>query len=489
MLSWATTSVRKRQLVLTLGDIMANLAGLFGALAVTPVVMGTSVPNNVATVNLPTLITFVLGQLLAFFIFDLYNLRNRFALARTRALIAVACGATVVATSITLFLFRTMPLGLNVLISYAVFLLALTYSWRLIFFRWLLLPCRARRLLFLGLDPAVRKLISKVVHDEIDRHEVVALLTNDLLNGASPEGVPTGRLCKETIHGLAQDKKVDGIVYSVVANLSEEVLDSLVELGASNIALYDAPSFYAQRYEKVPIGAIDARWLVGAVQRHSHSVLAHTFRRVAEVMVCITVGILSAPLLALLSIAVKLEDGGPILYKQERLGLGRRPFVLYKFRTMIPDAEANTGPVWTRASDPRITRVGWLLRRTGFDELPQLINILRGEMTFVGIRPIREHFAEKLAREIPYYDVRFSIQPGVTGWAQTKYGYGWSKKGQLEKFEYELFYLRNASWLLDTFIIFKTAQKIALMRFSTASHDRTQPGGRATTPDPGKSAC
>jgi lipopolysaccharide/colanic/teichoic acid biosynthesis glycosyltransferase len=158
-----------------------------------------------------------------------------------------------------------------------------------------------------------------------------------------------------------------------------------------------------------------------------------------------------------------------VLFKQERLGLYQQPFIMYKFRTMIEDAEAQTGPMWTHMDDTRITHVGHILRKTGLDELPQLLNIIKGEMGFVGFRPIRKHFADILAQEIPHYHLRFILRPGVTGWSQVRYDYAGSKEGQLEKFQYELFYLQNASPLLDLFIIIKTLQKAILRRVSEVS--------------------
>jgi lipopolysaccharide/colanic/teichoic acid biosynthesis glycosyltransferase len=131
---------------------------------------------------------------------------------------------------------------------------------------------------------------------------------------------------------------------------------------------------------------------------------------------------------------------------------------------MVQDAEARTGPVWAEADDPRITRVGKLLRKSRLDELPQLLNALKGEMSFVGFRPIRRHFAQVLAEQIPYYALRFTIKPGITGWPQVKYNYAGSEGGQLEKFQYELFYLQHASPLLDAYIILKTVQTVLLRR-------------------------
>ncbi|NCO67356.1 MAG: hypothetical protein COY75_10055 [Nitrospirae bacterium CG_4_10_14_0_8_um_filter_41_23] len=152
------------------------------------------------------------------------------------------------------------------------------------------------------------------------------------------------------------------------------------------------------------------------------------------------------------------------MFKQERLGQNEQPFTLMKFRTMIDNAEKTTGPKWASEDDSRITKVGKILRKARLDELPQFFNVLKGEMSFVGPRPIRKHFADMLAKEIPYYRLRFTVKPGLTGWAQVKGDYAGSKEGQKEKLEYDLYYIQNQSILFDLFIILKTVQTVLFRR-------------------------
>jgi lipopolysaccharide/colanic/teichoic acid biosynthesis glycosyltransferase len=170
-----------------------------------------------------------------------------------------------------------------------------------------------------------------------------------------------------------------------------------------------------------------------------------------------------APLLGLVGLAIKLDSSGPVLFRQERLGQWRRPFTCLKFRTMCEDAERNTGPVWAAAGDPRITRVGRFLRKSRMDELPQLWNVLRGDMSLVGTRPIRRYFADQLAGLIPFYDLRFLEKPGLTGWAQVKYRYSSSYTEQIEKFYFDYYYIRHRSLALDAYIMFLTLVVIVRM--------------------------
>jgi exopolysaccharide biosynthesis polyprenyl glycosylphosphotransferase len=174
-----------------------------------------------------------------------------------------------------------------------------------------------------------------------------------------------------------------------------------------------------------------------------------------------TVGfILSAPLTLLTALAVYLESEGPVLYCQERVGEHGRIFTVFKFRSMRADAESDGTPVWARENDDRVTRVGRFIRKTRLDELPQLWNVLRGDMSFVGPRPERPFFVEQLDKEIPFYQQRHAVKPGVTGWAQIKYEYGSSIEDAMEKLRYDLYYIKHLSIALDLSIVFDTVKVV-----------------------------
>jgi len=169
--------------------------------------------------------------------------------------------------------------------------------------------------------------------------------------------------------------------------------------------------------------------------------------------------ILLSPFILVISILIKIDSRGPVFYNQERVGERGKIFKLLKFRSMVENAEAN-GPVWAEQDDKRITRVGRWMRKWRLDEVPQMFNVLKGDMSFVGPRPERSFFVEKLRKEIPFYDQRFSVRPGVTGWAQIKYRYGASKEDALEKLKYDLYYIKNLSLLYDLLIIFETIKVV-----------------------------
>jgi exopolysaccharide biosynthesis polyprenyl glycosylphosphotransferase len=187
-------------------------------------------------------------------------------------------------------------------------------------------------------------------------------------------------------------------------------------------------------------------------------------KRLLDVTISLLGLIVSLPVLALLATAVKLTSRGPALYHQQRVGQNGTLFVVHKLRTMRSDAEAETGAVWAKREDGRTTRIGRLLRRLRFDELPQLWNVLVGDMSLVGPRPERPEFVRELTRQIPFYGQRHVVKPGLTGWAQVRYTYGASVEDAMEKLQYDLFYIKNASIAFDLFIIFKTVQTVILRR-------------------------
>lgn len=176
--------------------------------------------------------------------------------------------------------------------------------------------------------------------------------------------------------------------------------------------------------------------------------------------------ILVSPIMLLTAIAVRLSSPGPILYRQVRVGLDDVPFTLYKFRSMRADAEAATGAVWASIDDPRVTKIGRIIRKLRFDELPQLYNTLKGDMSIVGPRPERPEFAEGLSRKIPYYRQRHCVRPGITGWAQINFKYGDTLEDTMTKLEYDLYYIKNMSFSLDTYIVFHTVKAMLLSRGS-----------------------
>jgi sugar transferase (PEP-CTERM system associated) len=228
------------------------------------------------------------------------------------------------------------------------------------------------------------------------------------------------------------------------------------------VNIEEGASFYERVTGRVSLNMIRPSWLIFS-SRGRQARIAGIARNIVHRIVAMMGGLISLPFAIVTAILIKVDSTGPILYKQERVGKNGQPFTLMKFRSMRTDAE-KAGPVWASLDDDRTTRVGKVIRKLRIDEIPQFWNIFRGEMDFVGPRPERQHFVSQLAQEIPYYEQRHLIAPGLTGWAQIKYPYGASIEDARQKLQYDLYYIKNQSLVLDAIILFETIKIILFGR-------------------------
>jgi sugar transferase (PEP-CTERM system associated) len=257
-------------------------------------------------------------------------------------------------------------------------------------------------------------------------------------------------------------------VHRVVVSLSEArgklPMDRLLDLRLRGGVMFDhLASVYEEYTGKIAVENLRPSWLIFSDGFRKTRPLLF-LKRVADVVLSAVGLLLLSPVMAIVAALVKLTSPGPALYHQERVGLNGRTFTVHKFRTMRSDAEKGTGPVWATANDSRVTTVGRFLRRTRLDEIPQLWNVLRGDMSFVGPRPERPTFVEQLSAQIPFYPQRHVVKPGVTGWAQVRYTYGASVEDAIEKLQYDLYYIKNMSLALDLVIVLETIKTVVLRR-------------------------
>jgi sugar transferase (PEP-CTERM system associated) len=254
---------------------------------------------------------------------------------------------------------------------------------------------------------------------------------------------------------VAKAHKATEIVVAVENRRGRLPIECLLRCRMQGIDVIEAPSFLERETGRVDIEALRPSWLIFSNGFASDVVYSVT-KRGCDLAGAVLGLVLTAPLMALVALAVRLETPGPVLYTQKRVGRLGRPFTIFKFRSMYVDAERRGQARWATKDDPRITRVGRILRRTRLDELPQLFNVLRGDMSFIGPRPERPEFVDRLAAQIPYYNERHRIRPGLTGWAQINYRYSDSFESSKEKLCYDLYYLKNRSLFLDLVITQQT---------------------------------
>jgi sugar transferase (PEP-CTERM system associated) len=280
------------------------------------------------------------------------------------------------------------------------------------------------------------------------------------------EGAVTRECMASHLAAIARGQGVHYIIVAMQDRREAMPMQELLQLRLhSAVRIEEATSWLEKISGKIEIETLYPSWIIYADGFHFSQTL-RLGRRLLNFTVAFITLLLAAPLIPFIILAVKIDSAGPALYRQRRVGRGGKVFLCYKFRTMRPDAEADIGPTWADDDDPRITRVGKVLRVTRLDEIPQLWCVLKGDMAFVGPRPERPEFVDLLTREIPYYSLRELVRPGITGWAQIRYKYGNTIADAKEKLQYDLFYIKNASIGLDVLILFQTIKILLLRRGS-----------------------
>jgi len=281
----------------------------------------------------------------------------------------------------------------------------------------------------------------------------------------SPVCVPAELIvgdCKDLL-ATALQVRADIIVVALSERRGQFPFSDVLRCKLHNIQIMDAPSMYERVQGKLMLETITPSWLIFSDGFHRTSLFTF-WKRSVDVALSVIGLCLTLPFFPLVALAIKLDSRGPVFFRQLRVGNREKGFMLYKFRSMRQDAEAGSGAVWAEKNDPRVTRLGTFLRNSRVDELPQLINVFKGEMSFIGPRPERPEFVEKLKEVIPYYLKRHSIKPGLTGWAQVRYPYGASVEDAVEKLRYDLYYIKNISSFLDILIFFETIKVILFGR-------------------------
>ncbi len=363
-----------------------------------------------------------------------------------------AVGVSALLLAVLTHAFPTLLVGNSVFPLGVVILTAGLLGWRIIYYWLLRQPMFRERVYVLGSDEHTQRVVSSLLGlshlgvDVVDLEDVMGPLTRDEL--------------AERVRGL-KDKMVHRVIVAVADRRGTVPVRELLDLRFHGVKVEYAAALLEQHSGKIEIDNLSPSWLIFSEGfRLSH--VYRLVRTVASALMSLALLVLILPLIPFIVLAIKLTSPGPALYRQARVGLNRKIFYCLKFRTMRADAEADTGPTWAGDEDPRITRVGRFLRTTRLDEIPQLWNILRGDMLFVGPRPERPEFVDWLATEIPYYQLRHVVRPGLTGWAQVRYKYGNSVQDAKEKLKYDLFYIKNISLTLDVLIVLKTLKVVLL---------------------------
>jgi sugar transferase (PEP-CTERM system associated) len=397
---------------------------------------------------------------------DLYDLRT---ITKTRGFavrVVRAIGATSLILGIAYWLFPPLVVEQGVFLLSAVLAACLVMAWRAAFALVIARLAPRERLLLVGTSPAAVVLARELFER---RHElgveIVGFVDPDPTRVGAPVINPGVVGTIDDIPELAGRMRVDRVVVSLSDERGKLPMDRLLDVRMRTGVLFDhLASVYEEYTGKIALENLRPSWLVFSTGFRNSRTLLVT-KRAVDVVASIAGLILASPLMLISAIVVKLESPrSAILYHQERVGLNGKVFTIHKFRTMRPDAEAGTGPVWSGVNDTRVTAVGRFMRKSRLDEIPQLWNVLRGDMSLIGPRPERPQFVEQLTREIPFYGQRHVIKPGLTGWAQVRYAYGASVQDSLEKMQYDLYYVKHLSLAFDLVIALETIKIVILRR-------------------------
>jgi sugar transferase (PEP-CTERM system associated) len=401
--------------------------------------------------------------LAAFYLFDLYDFlvmhdRRELVLRLVQAL-----GLAWIALAFSFYAFPGLMLGRGISLIALPLALGLMVSWRVSIHWFLGHPDFGERILIVGSGNLAVELAREVLNRPDAGYRIAGFVGTDAeLLGKSLIN-PRVIGLTEQLDEVVKRENIDRIVVAMGERRGQLPTDKLLQLSlAGEVNIEEGAAFYERLTGRVSLSMLRPSWLI-FTGRGRQAKISELSRIVVHWLVALLGAILSLPLIVLTAVLIKLESRGPIFYKQERIGKNGRTFVLTKFRSMRVDAEQD-GPVWASKGDARTTRVGRIIRKMRVDEIPQFWNILKGEMSFVGPRPERPHFVAQLAAEIPFYEQRHLIAPGLTGWAQIKYPYGASTEDARQKLQYDLFYIKNQGLILDAIILFETVKIILFGR-------------------------
>ena len=345
--------------------------------------------------------------------------------------------------------------------SLALFLCAIL-TWRLAFNVVIRAPRLVENVLIVGTGPVAFGVARQIAEQHDFAYRIVGFADDAAAASSIPPGFP--RLLGRThdLNMLVTRYGVDRIIVAVADRRGCLPVGELVHAKLSGVCVEEAATTYERLTGKVMLENIKPSWVIFS-EGFRVSRGRRFLKRAVDLLLSLVGLIVAAIPMALTAIAVRLESGRPVLYRQERVGEHGRVFTLFKFRSMRVDAEGAT-PIWAQQGDSRVTRVGRVIRLTRLDELPQLWNVLRGDMSFVGPRPERPYFVQLLSQEIPFYHERHAVKPGITGWAQVKYRYGASVEDATEKLRYDLYYIKHLSVIFDLTIVFDTVKVILFKR-------------------------
>ena len=392
---------------------------------------------------------------------NLYDLNSSVSTNKLFIKLLQAFSGTSIALTVLFYLLPQVMVGRGIILPGLAVAFLFVAGWRL-FYHCLHVMAHFRvKVLIIGTGVEAKKLARELLHTKSLGYEVKGFIDEDPaklgMSIANPKVIGT----LDQLSAIVEHEGIDKVVVALTDRRGKLPLEALLTCKLRGVDVEEETTFYEKISGRVLLENLRPSWIIFS-RGFAITPLLGGLKRLADILLVSIALPLTAPLMPVIAMLIKLDSRGSVFFTQQRVGQNGKLFTLVKFRSMRADAEAATGPVFAGENDSRITRVGKLLRKTHLDELPQLLNVLKGDMSFVGPRPERPFFVEQLEKEIPYYTQRLSVKPGITGWAQVNYPYASTTEDAIEKLQLELYYIKNMSLLLDLFIILKTV-KIAVL--------------------------
>lgn len=428
--------------------------------------------------------TFSTIYFLVFYYFDLYSPE---LYCVTRQMIIRLTHAVMAASFILItiyFLYPSLSINRRIMAGNIIILPILMIAWRSIFTMVLSVEFPEKRILIVGYGDLAQKIGTEIIKWYGHGLKLVGFIgdiptpmeqytekSEKISNKKTiaKKGSPYRRRKDLAVIGgygdivkISHSEKIYKIIVAPPDRRAKLPMSALLKCKLSGIIVEDGETFHERITGKIPLDQLKPGWMVfseGFRSLRSKKIL----KRFIDIWLSIIGFILFSPILLIVPLLIKLDSKGSVIIKQKRVGENEKEYELYKFRSMLFDAEKSSGPIWAKKDDPRITFIGKIIRQLRIDEIPQLFNVLKGDMSFVGPRPERPNFVAELKQKIPFYEIRTVVKPGITGWAQVKYTYGDSVEGATEKLQFDLYYIKNMSPVLDIMIIFLTI-KVVLLR-------------------------
>jgi sugar transferase (PEP-CTERM system associated) len=390
---------------------------------------------------------------------DLYDLNSMKGYNELAVKLLQALGmASILLAAIYLF-FPATVIGYGIFALGVCFIMFFVISWRFVYTFILNKGLFNKKIILLGSGQLAMNIVEEIREKRDCGYTIKAVIKG---SGDDIEGFFINGLCNltnkcEGLCDIAKKMDITKVIVAIDEKRGNFPTNELLACRTSGIDIIEGSTFYEMLTGKLIVEQIKPGWLIYS-QGFKKSLTRRILKRSIDLILSITLLVLLSPLLAIVIILIKIDSKGPVIFSQDRVGENKKNYIVHKFRSMVSDAEKLSGPVWTQDDDPRITRVGKYMRKLRIDELPQIFDVLKGNMSFVGPRPEREFFVQKLESIIPFYRERFTVKPGISGWAQVSYGYGASVEDAIEKLNYDLFYIKNMSIFMDLMIVAKTVK-------------------------------